>query len=257
MVHWSSQSLAGEENARDITRATEAISARIKDVDDLHGSLAREFKVHICAASGPMRRGSGQIVNRSRLFAPDGTAASQDKIILSEAEREHWHLEPGTPLRLFETPLGRLAVLHGDAEHVPHLARDLAGQGAEVILMPSSALTPATSSVLRAAAAAAATASRTIVALSLPVGAAPWLLDGLKFTGAAAVFCPPALGLAEDGVLAQGKPDAAGWTYAEIDVRRLAAARAAPALAGQDPTGDVAGPPSVAIEIVPLGAPVA
>ena len=49
-------SLAGEENAADLARSTDAVNARIKDVDDLHGSLAREFKVHICAASAPLRR---------------------------------------------------------------------------------------------------------------------------------------------------------------------------------------------------------
>ena len=45
-------SLAGEANAGDPQKAIDALSARIKDVDDLHGSLAREFKVHICAGVG-------------------------------------------------------------------------------------------------------------------------------------------------------------------------------------------------------------
>ena len=76
-------SLAGEDNARDPERSLDAVSARIKDVDDLHGSLAREFGVHICAASGPVRReGDREPVNRARLFAPDGSFGVQDKLIL-------------------------------------------------------------------------------------------------------------------------------------------------------------------------------
>lgn len=249
-------SLAGEENARDVGRTIEAISARIKDVDDLHASLAREFKVHICAGSGPMRRGGGQIVNRSRLFTPDGTVAVQDKTVLEASEAERWHVEPGTPLRVFETPVGRLAILHGDAEHAPSLARALAARGAEVILMPASALTPEASGLLRAAAAAAATTSRAVVALSLPVGAAPWLLTGLKFTGASAVFSPPRAGIADDGILAQGKPDAAGWTYAEIDLAACVAEQAAAAVAPEH-AGEPGAAAATPIEVVPLGLPVA
>ena len=49
-------SLAGEDNARDPARVIDAVTARIKDVDELHASLAREFAVHICAATAPVRR---------------------------------------------------------------------------------------------------------------------------------------------------------------------------------------------------------
>ena len=49
-------SLAEEVNAKDLPRAIEAVNARIKDVDDLHSSLAREFGLYICAATAPQRR---------------------------------------------------------------------------------------------------------------------------------------------------------------------------------------------------------
>ena len=60
----------------------DAVTARIKDVDELHASLAREFKVHVLAASGPIRREDGKAVNRARLFAPDGSHGHQDKVML-------------------------------------------------------------------------------------------------------------------------------------------------------------------------------
>ena len=89
-------SLAGEDNARDPQRSIDAVSARIKDVDELHGSLAREFKVHICAASGPMRRASdGKPVNRARLFAPDGSYGVQDKLILTASSARTGASRPG------------------------------------------------------------------------------------------------------------------------------------------------------------------
>src|SRR5690606_464423 len=105
-------SLAGDENARDPGRLVDAVNARIKDVDELHGSLAREFEVHICAATGPVRRAGDRMpVNRARLFAPDGASAVQDKLLPTSREREASGLVPGAPLRLFETALGRIGIL--------------------------------------------------------------------------------------------------------------------------------------------------
>ena len=75
-------SLAGEDNARDPARVIDAVTARIKDVDELHASLAREFAVHICAATAPVRRsGDRQPVNRARLFAPHGSSGIQSAFI--------------------------------------------------------------------------------------------------------------------------------------------------------------------------------
>ena len=60
-------------------------------MDELHGSLAREFKVHICRRLGPgPRREDGKPVNRARLFAPDGSHGHQDKLIMTRFEREEW-----------------------------------------------------------------------------------------------------------------------------------------------------------------------
>ena len=88
------------------------MNARIKDVDELHGSLAREFRVHICAASGPVRRAEDRRpVNRARLFAPDGSHGVQDKLIMTRYEREEWGIAPGEALRVFDTALGKIGIL--------------------------------------------------------------------------------------------------------------------------------------------------
>ena len=182
-------SLAGEDNAKDLRRVIDAVTARIKDVDELHASLAREFKVHVLAASGPIRREDGKAVNRARLFAPDGSHGHQDKVMLSRFESEDWGLEPGTVLRLFETGIGRIGVLIGYDAEFPLLARALAGAGAEVLLVPSSTDGPR----------------------------GYWRVR----TGAAAVYGPPDVGFPEDGVVAVGKMDAAGWVHAEVPLEAV------------------------------------
>jgi predicted amidohydrolase len=130
-------SLAGAENARDLARTVEALTARIKDVDDLHASLAREFKVHVCAGSGPIRLRDAGTVNRARLFAPDGSRGEQDKLVPTRFEREAWGMLPGKAARVFETALGRIGILVGYDAEFPLPARAMAEAGAEILLVPS------------------------------------------------------------------------------------------------------------------------
>ena len=214
-------SLAGEDNAKDLRRVIDAVTARIKDVDELHASLAREFKVHVLAASGPIRREDGKAVNRARLFAPDGSHGHQDKVMLSRFESEDWGLEPGTVLRLFETGICRIGVLIGYDAEFPLLARALAGAGAEVLLVPSSTDGPRGYWRVRTGAAARALEGQCVVVHAVTVGEAGWLPPAARSTGAAAVYGPPDVGFPEDGVVAVGKVDAAGWVHAEVPLEAV------------------------------------
>ncbi len=219
-------SLAGEENVRDLQRSTDAVTARIKDVDDLHGSLAREFKVHICAASAPMRRDGGTTVNRARLFAPDGSFGTQDKLVLSRFEREDWGLKGGAGARVFDTALGKIGILLGYDVEFPAVARAMAEAGAEILLAASANTSLAGYWRVRIGAMARAFESQCVVAHAVTIGTAEWLVAAEKGVGAAAVFGPADTGFPDDGVIVLGKMDTAGWTYAEIDRAAIAKVRA-------------------------------
>lgn len=219
-------SLAEEENARDLAKSAAAVTARIGDVDDLHASLSREFAVYICAASAPVRRDDGQVVNRARLFAPDGSRGFQDKLILTPFEREDWGLAPGRELRVFETALGRIGVpICYDAEF-PLVARALVAAGAEILLVPSCTRTRAGWSRVRIAAAARALEGQCVVAQAVTLSDAAWLAAAGTGVGAAGIYLPPDGGLPEDGVLAAGKADTPGWVYGEVDLAALREVRA-------------------------------
>ena len=219
-------SLAGEENARDLQHSIEAVNARIKDVDDLHGSLAREFAVHIAAASGPIRRDDRRPVNRTRLFAPDGSHGHQDKMIPARFERDDWGIAAGETLRVFETALGRIGILPGYTAEFPLLARALVEAGAEVLLVPSSTDTPRGYWRVRLGAMARALEGQCIVVQAVTVGAAGWLGASAKNVGAAAIYGPPDVGFPEDGVIAIGKLNTAGWVHGEVPLDAVRAVRA-------------------------------
>ena len=246
-------SLAGEDNARDLRKAIDAVSARIKDVDELHGSLAREFKVHVLAASGPIRREDGKAVNRARLFAPDGSHGHQDKVMLSRFEQEDWGLEPGTRLRVFETALGRMGILIGYDAEFPLLARALAEGGAETILVPSCTENPRGYWRVRTGAAARALENQCVVVHAVTVGEAGWLPPAARSAGAAGVYGPPDLGFPEDGLVAVGKTDAAGWVHAEVAAEAVRKVRTDGAVLTLFDWPRQTGPAATA-ELVPLGA---
>jgi predicted amidohydrolase len=209
-------SLAEEENARDPARATEAVTARIKDVDELHGSLAREFKLYICAASGPIRQSVGPTVNRSRLFAPDGRSAAQDKLMPTPAERTEWGVSPGTSARVFETGLGRVGILIGEDVAYPLIARAMVVAGAKLLLVQSASDSPDGFTRMRVAAMARALEGECAVVHSVMVGDADWQPTFRKSVGLAALYGPAGAGIPDDGVIAAGKPNAAGWVYADV-----------------------------------------
>jgi predicted amidohydrolase len=218
-------SLAEEENSRDIARSLAAVTARLGDVDDLHASLAREFGAYICAASAPVRREDGEAVNRVRLFAPDGSRGHQDKLTLSRIERDDFGLAPGAGLTLFDTALGRIGVLISDDAEVPEVARALVAAGAEVLVVPGSARTLHDYWRLRIAAMARALEGHCPVVHAVTVGDADWLAVANRNVGAAAIYAPPGSGFPDDGIVAIGKLNVAGWVHGEISLDAVRRAR--------------------------------
>jgi predicted amidohydrolase len=209
-------SLAGEEIARDLPSAIDAVTARIKDADELHDSLAREFKVHICAGSAPVRLEDGRAVNRARFFGPDGSHGVQDKLIPTRFEREEFGISGGGGLRVFETGLGTFAVLVCYDAEFPLIARAAVEAGADVLLVPSSTETMRGYWRVRVASMARALENQCVVAQAVAIGDADWCPAVDRNVGAAGIYGPPDQGFPEDGLIAVGKANTPGWTYGEV-----------------------------------------
>jgi predicted amidohydrolase len=245
-------SLAEEDNTRDIARSVAAVTARLGDVDDLHASLAREFGAFICAASAPVAREDGTQVNRARIFAPDGSRGHQDKLIPTRGEGEDFGISPGGGLTVFDTALGRIGiVIAGDAEAAT-ISRSLVAAGAEVVLLPGGARQLQGYWRQRVAAMARALEGRCAVVHSVTVGDADWLAVANRNVGEAAIYGPFEAGFPDDGLVAIGKLNVAGWVHGEVSLDALRRARSEAAAPGPVPgTAQDDGLSEVAI--LPLG----
>lgn len=219
--------LSGMEAAGDLEGSLHAAHAYTEEADALMASLAEGYGVHILAASGPVfEEGSERPVNRAALFGPDGYLGEQDKQVMTRFEREKWNVVPGAPLEAIDTALGKIGILICYDAEFPLLGRELIEQGAEIILCPSCTDSLAGYSRVRIGAMARALEGQCVTVQSPTTGAAHWSPATDENVGIASVYGPPDLGFPATGIIAEGKLDTPGWTYAEIDRAAIARVRA-------------------------------
>lgn len=218
--------LAGRDVARDLEASLRAVSDQIPEADALHARLAQEFGVHILAASAPVFDADlgDRPVNRARFFAPNGDMGAQDKQIMTRFEREVWGVIGGGPLHLFDTTLGKIGILICYDSEFPLLGRAVAG--ADLILVPSCTEALAGYSRVRIGAMARALENQCVTVMSSTVGACDWSEAVDENTGMGGIFGPPDTGFPPTGVIAEGRLNQPGWTYAEVDLEQIAHVRA-------------------------------
>lgn len=210
----------GPEVSNDLTTTLERVAALADARVALHAALAKKHGVHILVGSGPAKHADGRFVNAAQLVTPAGKVGVQEKLIMTPFEHD-WGVTAGTPLRVFETALGKLAVLICYDSEFPLLARAAVEAGADAILVPS--CTERVSGYHRVRTGSQARAlENTIVTVQSPtVGDAPWSPAVDFNVGAAGIYVPPEHGVSDTGVLAEGVLNAAQWVYAAADLAAL------------------------------------
>ncbi|MDE1916986.1 MAG: carbon-nitrogen hydrolase family protein [Sphingomonadales bacterium] len=213
--------------AGDLHGSLATVAGLMEPADALYAELAARHGMHILAASGPVAV-AGHYVNRARLFAPNGKRSHQDKLMMTRFEAEEWGIAPasavGSPLRVFETALGRIAIAICYDSEFPLIARAAVEAGAGLLLVPSCTDTPQGYGRVRIGSQARALEGQMFVAQSPTVGEALWSPAVDVNHGAAALYGPPDgpkggdWRFPEDGVLAMGAMNEAQWVFATVDL---------------------------------------
>jgi deaminated glutathione amidase len=188
--------------------------------------LAQGHGVTILIGSALVKREDGLFANRSMLVTPNGeVSATYDKIHMfdvdlptGEKHRESSLYSPGDEAVVAEAPFGKLGLTVCYDVRFPHLYRDLARKGAEIITVPA--------------------------AFTVPTGQAHWetLLRARAIENGCYVLAPAQGGAHEDGratfghslaiapwgeVIGRLDHDEPGVLFAELDLDAVAKARAA------------------------------
>ncbi|MFC3444230.1 carbon-nitrogen hydrolase family protein [Sphingobium rhizovicinum] len=207
--------------ASDLQRSLELVMALSDRAEELHRKLATRYGIVILAGSGPAVDERGMIVNRARLFCPDGSVGWQDKIVMTRFEREIWGIAGGTQIKALDTPFGPVGIsICYDAEF-PLIARRQAEAGARIILVPSATDNMQGYWRVRIGAQARALENQCYVVQAPTVGLAPWLPSLDENYGAAAVYGPPDCITPDNGVFAIGPAHQAQWLMADVDLRQV------------------------------------
>jgi len=204
----------------DLTTTLERVAALTEERVAFHAALAKKHGVHILVGSGPAEKPDGRFVNAAQLVTPSGAVGVQEKLIMTPFEHT-WGVTAGSPLNVFETALGNLAVLICYDSEFPLLARAAVEAGADAILVPS--CTERVSGYHRVRTGARARAlENTIATVQSPtVGDAPWSPAVDFNVGAAGIYVPPEHDVSDTGVVAEGTLNAAQWVYASVDLAAL------------------------------------
>ncbi len=219
----------------------------------LHADLAKRYGVHILVGSGPVLKSDGSFVNACQLVTPEGAAGEQEKLVMTPFERD-WGISAGGPVRVFQTRIGTFGIAICYDSEFPLLVRAMAEAGADVVLVPS--CTERVSGYHRVRTGCLARAlENTIATVQSPtVGDAPWSPAVDFNAGAAGVYVPSEHGVSDDGIVAQGKLNAAEWVTAKIDLARLRRIRETGEMRNYADWSNQPGAPmaKVKVEIVPL-----
>lgn len=190
----------------------------------LCADIARHHGIYLQPGSIPVLDDDGRYRNRAPLFGPHGCLGHQDKLMMTRFELEQWQITAGNGLTLFDTALGRLAILICYDNEFPLLANAAAAAGAELILAPSCTDSEAGYQRVRIGAQARALENQIAVLQSPTVGAAPWSPALDLNVGRAALYTPPDCGLPASGVVAESaelSPARSQWLLADLDLEAV------------------------------------
>jgi predicted amidohydrolase len=97
--------------------------------------LAQQHNLYIIGGSHPVAR-DGLLYNTAHLFTPTGHVYTQDKLHITPSERNESDIQPGDIIRVFDTPLARIAIQICYDIEFPEVSRLLTLAGAEIIFVP-------------------------------------------------------------------------------------------------------------------------
>jgi len=107
------------------------------------GKVAREKKVHVCYPTYERGEKKGVIYNAAPLIDDRGEVIGNYRkthpFVMENAMYKGW-VTPGTEVKAFDTKLGKIGIVICYDGDFPELVRELALQGAEVLLRPSALL---------------------------------------------------------------------------------------------------------------------
>jgi predicted amidohydrolase/GNAT superfamily N-acetyltransferase len=204
----------------DTRTAVEKLSTYTEKYIELFRSAAKQYHLYIIGGSHPVKTKTG-IRNVAHLFTPSGDVYTQDKLHITPGERKHWGIQPGEGIKVFDTPLARIAIQVCYDIEFPELSRLLTLAGAEIIFVPFSTDERKSYMRVRYSAQGCAVANIVYVVITGNVGNLPQVRTFLLNYGQAAICTPSDIAFPINGIAAEAEPNTESVVISELDLSDL------------------------------------
>lgn len=188
---------------------------------DMFIRLAREHRMYIVGGSIPSLDLDGSLHNDCYVFTPEGRYDVQGKIHMTRFEKEEWCVQGRDAFRVFDTPLGMIAITICYDVEFPELARAAARAGARILVVPSCTDDRQSFLRVRYCAQARAIENQMYVIHAGTVGSLPTVPAVSLNYGQAAILTPSDFPFARDGIQAEGTVNQEMMVIADLDMRTL------------------------------------
>ena len=183
--------------------------------------LAVRSQLMIVAGSIPVRQENGELRNVAHLFSPGGNVYTQEKLHLTPGESNYWGLQPGEGLKVFHTPIGRIAILICYDIEFPELSRILVDSGVDLIVVPFATDERKAYLRVRYCAQARAVENTCYVVLSGNVGGLPKSPAMAVNFGQAAILTPSDFAFPLYAIAAEGVINTQTVVVSDVDIGAL------------------------------------
>ena len=200
--------------------AMRKLASLTPDFIEMMKAKAIEHGIYIIGGTTPVDR-DGELYNVAHLFTPSGNVYTQDKLHITPAEREWWDIEPGEKIRIFDTPLCRMAIVVCYDIEFPELSRLLTLAGVEVIFVPFSTDERKAYNRVRFCAQARAVENYVYVVISGNVGNLRNVKSYLINYAQSAILTPSDFAFPSNCIEGEADPNTETVVIAELDMNTL------------------------------------
>lgn len=162
-----------------------------------------------------------KLYNVAYLFHRDGRIDRQTKLHITPAEARWWGVAPGRAMRVFDTDMGKVAILICYDSEFPELARIAAGRGARIMFIPYNTDIRAAHIRVRTCAAARCIENHVYAVLSGPIGNLPEVEGADIHYAQAAILTPSDIPFPRDGIAAQATENVEAMIIQDLDMKVL------------------------------------
>jgi len=191
---------------------------------DLFTQAAVDHGLYIIAGSHPVVRDDA-VYNVAHLFTPSGNVYTQDALHVPPIEREEFGFEPGEEIKVFDTPLARIAILVSYDIEFPELSRLMTLSGAEVLFVPYSTDEKNAYDRVRYTAQARCVENSVYAVIAGNVGNLPTVKNYLINYGRAAVLTPSDFAFPPSGTAGEAEPNVETVVITDLDLTSLSQQR--------------------------------